>query len=249
MEPQNNNSGSTLSTNAYITTDSTTGYIQFATDAGYSNSILSYSVKAKSGIAPELYFRFVKKKFGTIEQMRLNSRLKKLEAAFYKAVDNGQTMLGEKLMRDLTREARESAILAKGFKHFIEHDDLNKHKRNIRNGHISDTLFKDYTRVIPEDVLAKKKKSEGLFDGYVIYHYYDREAEEKREKKQKMSAEEKSRMRDPILFGVIKESTRLYFIADWEDELCDLTFDEIVDVIGKSDDEVTISRNPKLSNG
>jgi hypothetical protein len=244
MDPQRDSSP----TSAYITSDAIQP-IQWFTDVSYNSATVSYSVKSKFGIAPELYFRFVKKKFGTIEQMRLAGRLKRLEAAFNKAVDNGQTMLGEKLMRDLTRELRESAILAKGFKHFVEHDDLNKHKRNIREGYISDTIFKDYTRVIPEDVLEKKKKSEGLFDGYVVYHYYDQKAETKREKKQKMSMEEKARMRDPILFGVIKESTRLYFIADWEDELCDLSFDEIVDIIGKTDDEVTISRNPKLTNG
>jgi len=49
-----------------------------------------------------------------------------------------------------------------------------------------------------------------------------------------MTKEEIQKMKDPILFGMIKESNRLYFIDDWEDEYCDLTFDEIIDVIGEN---------------
>jgi hypothetical protein len=57
-----------------------------------------------------------------------------------------------------------------------------------------------------------------------------------------MSSDEKSKMRDPILFGYIKETDRLYFIADWEDEYCDLTFDEIIDVVGEN----KLTKYPKL---
>ena len=38
-----------------------------------------------------------------------------------------------------------------------------------------------------------------------------------------------SAKRDPILFGLINHSERLYYIADWEDELCDLTLDRIAE--------------------
>ncbi len=37
----------------------------------------------------------------------------------------------------------------------------------------------------------------------------------------------------PILFGVIKGRRRLYFVGDWVDEFCDLTFDQIADALGK----------------
>ena len=68
----------------------------------------------------------------------------------------------------------------------------------------------------------------------------------KREKKQKITPEEKSKMKDPILFGFIKETRRLYFVADWEDEHCDLTFDEICDVVGGKDEDHVLTKNPKL---
>lgn len=208
---------------------------------------ITTTVKQAPGIHPELFFKYIKKKFGMLEGMRLDGRLKKLERAFSKAVEAGQDSLGKKLMMEVIRESRESVMYAKGIRHFIERSDLVKHKRNIRGGHISDTMLKDFTRVIPQDVVEKKQKVEICFDDFVIYHYWDEKAEENRSKKQKFTPDEKSRMRDPVLFGIIKETDRLYFIADWEDEHCDLTFDEMVDVIGKDDDEVTLTREPKLN--
>lgn len=215
--------------------------------ANWGNGYVSMEVKKeKAGIHPELYFKYIKSKFGVIEKMKLDARLKRLEAAFNKAVDNGQEALAEKFLKEITREARESVLYVKGIKHFIEKSDLDKHKRNIRGGHISDTKFGEFTRVIPKDVLKKKKEVENLFDGFVIYHVWNDEAEKKREKKQKISSEEKSKMRDPVLFGVIRESNRLYFIADWTDEFCDLSFEELIDHLGSKEEDITINRNPKL---
>jgi hypothetical protein len=233
----------TANPNYYITSD---GLVAINGTANWGSQGVSFGVTKKSGIAPELYFKYVKKKLSFLEKRKLDSRLKKLEKAFDKAVEAGQEVLAEKFLNEVAREARESVIYTKGVKMFIERDDLFKHKRNIRDGHISDTLLKNYTRVIPKSVLEKKKKVESAFDDFVIFHYYNSELEEKREKKQKMSESEKSAMRDPILFGIIKETNRLYFVDDWEDEFCDLTFDEIVDVVGLDEEEITLTREPKL---
>lgn len=240
-----------------ITTNSTTagvnyyigdnGLISIDGTASWGSPIVNFGVNKKSGIAPELYFKYVKKKLSFLEKRKLDTRLKKLEKAFDKAVESGQDALAEKFLNEVAREARESVIYSKGIKMFIEREDLFKHKRNIRDGHISDTLLKYYTRVIPKSVIEKKKKVESAFDDFVIFHYYNPELEEKREKKQKMSESEKSAMRDPILFGIIKETNRLYFVDDWEDEFCDLTFDEIVDVVGLDEEEITLTRDPKLN--
>ncbi len=221
-------------------------YITFDGSASWNSSVISGGVRVEQGIAPQLYFKYVKSKFTMLERMRLDSRLKKVEQAFAKAVENGQEALAQKFLNEVIREEKESAIYAKGIRYFIENDDIRKHKRNIKGGHISDTLFKDFTRIIPKDVLAKKKKVEAVFDGFIIYHYWNEAAGNAAAKGQKMDETEKSRMRDPILFGLIKENNRLYFIADWEDELCDLTFDEIVDVVGKEESEITLTKNPKL---
>lgn len=187
--------------------------------------------RSEKGISPQLYFKYVKSKLKTIERFKLDRRLAKIEAAFMKAAENGQTMMAQKILNGLSRLTRESLMYAKGLKFYIEADVLSKHKRNIRGGHISDTPLEEFTRVIPEDVLEKKKAVEGLFDSFVIYHYWNEKAVDAKE----MAPEEKAKMRDPILFGRIKESNCLYFIADWEDEFCTLTFDEIIDVVGEEE--------------
>ncbi len=228
------NSSTAASINDWITID---GLGTWGT-----NTAVTGEVKVKTGIHPVLAFKYIKKKFGLLEGIILDRRLKKLEKAFYQAVDNGQEALGEKILKELARETRESILYAKGIRHFVEREAIWKVKHKIKGGHISDTKFEDYTRVIPKDVLKKKKEYENIFDGFVIYHYYDSEVEKKLEKKQKMSSDEVAKMRDPILFGYIKETDRLYFIADWEDEYCDLTFDEIIDVVGEN----KLSKYPAL---
>ena len=230
-----------IQVNPYITiTDG--GFISFG-----DTTISQQGVKkGKDGIHPELYFKYIKSKFGVLERLRLDRRVKRLEKAFNEAVEAGQYILAEKFLTDYSRELRESMIYAKGFKFFIEREDLMKHRNNIREGHISDTRLEEYTRIIPKAVLAKKKKAEGLFDGFVVYHYWNDEVEKKVAEKQKMTPSEERAMRDPVLFGYIKECNRLYFIADWEDEFCDLTFDEIIDALGKEDEEITLTHKPKL---
>lgn len=211
----------------------------YTASGNYRDQLIEFvtSVESKNSgkINARLYFKWIKGKFGVLEEMRLKRRIKKLEAAFNKAIDNGQISLGEKLMAELTRETREAVMYAKGIRHFIEREDLHKHKRNIRGGHISDTVFEKYTRIVPDKIIEKKKKFEPIFDGFIIYHYYNENEEKIREKNQKMSSDEKAAMRDPVLFGIIRESDRLYYIDEWDDEFCDLSFDEIVDVIAKEE--------------
>jgi hypothetical protein len=232
--------------NYYIHTGATDFVIngwegELSTSAAEYSSSIKYDLN-HGKISPQLYFTYVKKKFGFLERRRLENRIKKIEQAFDEVVAGGQMVLAEKILNDLSREIRESVIVAKGITQYIERDDLVKYKNKIKEGHISDTVLKHYTRVIPKHIIDKIKKLKDTFDDFVIWHYYESKIEEKREKKQKMTPDEKSKMRDPILFGIIKETNRLYFIDDWEDEYCDLTFDEIVNVIGSK----MIDKNPKI---
>ena len=238
---------SPTTTNYYFSTGTVTDGTGWTGSFHYDiQTDTSVSVKMepddKGKISPQLYFTYVKTKFNFLEKYNLDRRIKKIEAAFDEAMESGQSALGEKILNNLIIEFRESLILAKNVSHYIERDELNKYKSKIKGGHISDTLMKDFTRAIPKPILEKVKKLQNVFDDFVIYHYYEPAVEQKLEKKQKMTSEEKGKMRDPIIFGIIKETNRLYFIEDWIDELCDLTFDDIVDSIG----EQRISKNPKL---
>ena len=51
--------------------------------------------------------------------------------------------------------------------------------------------------------------------------------------------------KDPILFGVIANSHKLYFVADWKDETDDLDMAEVNRVLGRQPD--VIAADPTLA--
>jgi hypothetical protein len=194
----------------------------------YSDADLSVGVKKEVGdIQARFYFDLVKKRKSKIDTAFLEGKMKYLEKTVNKLLDAGQEAFADKLFKEIVVYTRELEIASRGVEYFVENEVLQKYKHRIKGGHISDTKFEDYTRVIPEDVLEAKKKTEGVFDGYVIYHYWKGDSADVKN----MTSEEKSNMKDPILFGIIKDTRRLYLIADWEDEFCDLTFKEIIDCV------------------
>ena len=215
-------------------------YIIVSGTSEYESGVTSASIEKKKGIRPTLYFKYIKKKFKILERMKIDGRLKKLEKACYTAMDNGQDALAEKFMREIAINLREAMMFGKGVKYYISKEDVERHKRNIRKGHISDTKYESYTRHIPKNIVDKKKAVEELFDELIIYHYWNEDAEDVK----KMTKEERAEMKDPVLFGRIKElPDRLYFIAEWIDDLCDLSFGELVDALSLEDEDCTTTIN------
>jgi len=190
---------------------------------------------------PALVFRLIKNKFNTIGDLKYKSRMKKIKALADKYLKLGHNALAEKFQKELLEEIVFAELKGAGISLYIEKSFINKYKYKVKGGHISDTKFKDYTKEIPEDILKRKKQLDKMkmFTDYVIYHYWDEKAEAKKEKKEKITPEEKARMKDPILFGIRKEMPdRLFFIGDWIDEHCDLTFADLIDVLNVEDAEI-----------
>ena len=61
-----------------------------------------------------------------------------------------------------------------------------------------------------------------VFDNYVILHF------DKTGDATEMTVKEKEKAKDPILFGVTKYSRKLFYVADWTDEYCDLTLEKFL---------------------
>jgi hypothetical protein len=125
----------------------------------------------------------------------------------------------------------EIALRDGGFKHYVTEENIVKFVLKSVRGLKLDYILK-FDRLIPEDVVATKDKAEELmiFDNYVILHYDPESAELLKNEVQ--ATEEK---KDPILFGLIEGSNKLYFIDDWIDEHCDLTFSKLIESIGQDD--------------
>lgn len=139
---------------------------------------------------------------------------------------SGQTALKEKLVRDMVINKYESVLYAQGHYYVVTEpqvvDFVKKTERGVRL-----TYVKNYMRVIPPEVVEKIKEMNKLeiFDNYAVLHY-DPDALAYGE-----TIEETKKRRDPILFGLIKGSNKLYYVTDWIDEFCDLTLDKFVETL------------------
>jgi hypothetical protein len=156
-------------------------------------------------------------------------------SAVHNAVSVGQTALMEDLLRGLVTNKYESVLFAEGLYYVVTEEQMVSFVKQCEKG-IKLEYIKNFTRPLPQDVVTKIERVNQLevFDNYVVL-YYDPEG-----KVYKETAREEAKRKDPIIFGVIAGSTKLYYIADWVDEYCDLTLEKFIDVIGVRKEELHI---------
>jgi hypothetical protein len=177
-------------------------------------------------ISIEDFFKSVK---NSVEELKVvEERTAGYKAAMENALNSGQTALYEQLGNALLAVRAETQLFAMDSKKYLEEAVLVDFVKKATKGLRLDWI-RNFARVIPQTVLDTKKKADDnlVFDNYVVLHY-DPEAKSYAE-----TEAEKNRRKDPILFGVLQDRRRLYFIGDWVDEFCDLTLDQIADALGK----------------
>lgn len=199
--------------------------------------------KKKEGMPVKIFFSLMKKKMGILKDYSYKKRIKLLEKAVEQADKQGQIAFSEELLKKLMVLCREAELWAMGKKIFLDRETYDKF-RNKTERPVALTPLKNFARPIPQDVLDEKERCDdaNLFDGYAVMHY-DGEGVVKETEKEVKERREK----DPILFGVVQYSNRLYFVADWEDELCDLTLDDIIDTLSLKDEDTTLSKKITLN--
>ena len=165
-----------------------------------------------------------------------DSDLEFYTAAVKEAEDNGQQALFEILKSRRNSLVREIAIAKRGKDlkqsiKIVDEEDIVKFFKAVENNgrFLKLTWIKNYVRLIPETVIKKKNECDelGLFDNYVVLHF------DKAGDASQMTKKEKEKANDPILFGVIRGSRKLYFVGDWIDEYCDLTLNKFLEVISQ----------------
>lgn len=195
----------------------------------------------KEGMPVKIFFKLMKKKMGILKDYSYKKRIKKIESALQEAEDQGQVAFSEELLRKLLILCREAEMFANGKKIYIDRAIYDKFKDKTSK-QVALTPLKNYARPIPDSVLKEKDKCDKakLFDGYVVMHYDDNTTVKETD------TERETREKDPILFGIVQNSEKLYFVDDWEDEYCDLTLDDIIDKLELEDEDITMSKKIEL---
>jgi len=205
----------------------------FVTSAGTTVGIKTDNTEPRKdgeGVNPKLYFKFVKSKLEKIEKAKLRKKLLKLQELVNTAKETGQQAFYEKLMETIAVIVREMECEAVGCDRWVSQKVIDRFHKVYRPEGKKIVFFEPwekFPRTPPKNVQEhiKKIRDLKLFDEYhVLYLDYA--------KQELKTNKEKIKEKDPILFGRFSYAPdRYYFIIDWVDEYCDLTFDKFIDEV------------------
>jgi hypothetical protein len=187
-----------------------------------------FALKTKSPV-PTMTVRefFTSVSNSTQELDVVRGRAAGYEVALVQAKNCGQTALLEKLKKGIETCRNESQLVSISSRKYLTEEDLVRFIKASPKGLRLDWI-RNFTRMIPLPVAEKKACMDnlGIFDNYVVLHY-DPDKKSWAETQAEVAAR-----KDPILFGLMEGSRKLYFVGDWVDEQCDLTLEQIVDLLG-----------------
>lgn len=175
----------------------------------------------------------LKNMFDKIKGSKKNTTLEELEKEtevaqelLEKAENLQQEKLSEKLKGKILFDNKVKELLERGYDTYVLREDVIKFVNIIQKEEAKKLgliELKNYSRDIPQEQYELILQAKGFFDDiYILYTDQTKEIEELKKEK------------DPIAFGVLKNEkygmdARLFFICDWVDEYCDLTFNEFVE--------------------
>lgn len=180
------------------------------------------------------YFDGIKAKVSKLTADELEKQLKIMPSYIETALENGQTALANKLKLNISSLVREKVLLKHGISKAVFLEDIVKYIDSIPNHYVKFCEIEYFPRVIPAEVSNKLKicRENELFDAYYVL-FTDYTDEEILTEEQK---DTRKKNKDPILFGSFKDfDEKYYFIADWIDEYCDITFQKLVEQLSNLD--------------
>lgn len=180
----------------------------------------------KKEITPSQYFDVVKNAKNKITTEALKASYEVFVALAEKYNKLGQAESLKKLCFLADTLVKEEKLIEMGIDTFVYKDVIEDYITNVADKAVKIIELSRYMREIPDELVETIEKSRGIFDElYVVFTDYTGKEERKVEKER--------RDKDPILFGVFKNSgtvaDRFYFLGDWVDEYCDLTLDKMVE--------------------
>lgn len=171
-------------------------------------------------------FKETKSSLKTIpSETSLKEANEKIDRAKERLVKAGQYDVAMMLSNQKSITAKEIVLLKNNISLYLTEEDVVSILKKADFGIRLDFL-EDYPEILPEDVSLLKIKADELkiFDNWCILHYDPKgEALKQIEKIEKR--------RDPILFGMIAGSGKLYKVADWVFKEDDITVEKICKIL------------------
>ncbi|MFA5376119.1 MAG: hypothetical protein WC455_10290 [Dehalococcoidia bacterium] len=224
--------------------DTSLDWITFES-ASFTNSLTGNSVPVKAPnkkqpakpLGHEIIFKVSKRLAEKVGKEGLDAMRE--EAKKFGDAENALTVKGLKtqskaLANETKLRLKEIAAVAGGYEDYLELGKVAKFFKYVKDGKIGICEYGEYLRDVPDDVYSAKVEAEPFFDGFVIMHCTS-EKEAIKAGATQDQAQRSVGKKDPILFGVHDGSDRMWFIADWIDEKCDLTWSELVKGIAEGE--------------
>lgn len=142
-----------------------------------------------------------------------------------------QFAMAKKVRGHLDVLAAKLALAQRGMCRYLTEDQAIEFMTKAERG-VQVEFLRYYPEVIPADVGAKIAECNLalLFDNYVVM-YYSTKVDPVR-LLEEVDEHERHRRRDPILFGTLRGSRELYYVADWIYKDDDLTLETVEKAIG-----------------
>lgn len=197
-------------------------------------------------MSPSKYFEILKDRKRTITDKDLIKFYDNAIALLNKYQTTGQIEGMKKLIFLIETVEKEREIVKLGINTFVYYQDIEDYIDNIAKNVVKIIELERYERDIPDEVVEVISQTKHLFTKfYVVFTDYTGRVERQVEKER--------REKDPILFGTFQDLEsktlleRFYFIADWEDEYCDLTLGRMVEEVksAKSKDILRTINTPE----
>jgi hypothetical protein len=190
----------------------------------------------KSEVTPSVYFNYVKGLKKKIDDEKIALVIDQALKMLNKCKITKQLDMAEEITHEVEVALRELDAAKKGFDIYVNREDIENYIENVEGKSIKIIELSRYTREIPDDKIDIIATASDIFDElYIVFTDYTGEVSKKVAKER--------RDKDPIVFGAFKDKRstttyiedKLFFIADWVEEKCDLTLKQIVNDVKKSD--------------
>lgn len=222
-------------------------YVSRAADRSSTNQTVRQTEKKKSWFR-RMFEKFVgsengepvEKVFGQVKTAMLSPTNEELIKA-RKIVDtveknlraSGQYEIAERLDGNRSVLEAEVALVSAGSLKYISEEQIIQFMLKSERG-VRIEFLRYYPNIMPQDVAKTKIVFDGLlvFDNYCVLYFDPGTAKFSLVKELEDDAV-RAKRRDPILFGMIHGSRKLYYVADWVTQDDDITLEKLETVLGE----------------